>query len=347
MKVAEGGTARTSELVGGTAMGGLIPGAVLAIDAGNSKTEVALVSAAGEVLSWVRGGGFQPHGPLLGHAIDLIEDLVMRATGGRAAEYVSAYLAHCDLPVERRRLCAAISVRRWGRGLTVDNDTFAILRAGSPMPYGVAVVCGGGMNCVAVSPDGRTARYLALGRLSGDWGGGEFLGEEVLWHAVRGEDGRGTRTGLQEATTAHFGLPSVEAVCVAIHRGELDGARLHELAPLLFRVADAGDPVAGGLVERLGVEVATMAAAAVRRLDFQGRRIPLVLGGGVLRVGHPELMAHTVRALAETGLDADVRILAEPPIAGAALHGMDVLGHGPAAERRLRAALANGSPADV
>ena len=40
----------------------------------------------------------------------------------------------------------------------------------------MAVTCGAGINCVAVSPSGETARYLAHGALTGDWGGGFGLG---------------------------------------------------------------------------------------------------------------------------------------------------------------------------
>lgn len=46
------------------------------------------------------------------------------------------------------------------------NGTFAVMRSGlddGPPYWGVAVVCGSGINCVAVAPDGRTVRYLALG----------------------------------------------------------------------------------------------------------------------------------------------------------------------------------------
>ena len=53
----------------------------------------------------------------------------------------------------------------------------------------MAVVCGAGINCVGMRPDGRTARFPALGRFSGDWGGGWALAEEALYHAARAADG--------------------------------------------------------------------------------------------------------------------------------------------------------------
>lgn len=325
---------------------------VLAIDAGNSKTDVALATASGELLAWVRGGGFHPHGPNLPAAIALLADLVRQAVqeadpvrhavqeGGSpstgvpyVAEHVAAFLAHCDLPVEQELLHAAITAQAWAPEATVDNDTFAILRAGSGRPYGVAVVCGGGMNCVARSPTGQLARYPAFGRRSGDWGGGDILGEEVLWWAVRDEDGRGPRTALRQAVAAHFGRADVTSVCIAFHLREFEEERLYELVPVLFAVAETGDAVAVALVERLGDEVAAMASAAMGRLEWGGVTVPVVLGGGILAAADPRLLARV-----RCGLPgADLRILEAPPILGSVLHGLDRLGATTAeTERRLR-----------
>ncbi|MFI0366623.1 N-acetylglucosamine kinase [Actinomadura sp. 1N219] len=315
---------------------------------------MALVSATGDVLAWVRGGGFEPHGAGLDEAIGGLADLVRAAAElvgtaapGPVADHVTAFLANCDLPQERETLTRAITAQGWAPKVTVDNDTFAVLRTGSGLPFGAAVVCGAGMNCVARSPDGRNVRYLALGRRSGDWGGGEFLGEEVLWWAVRDEDGRGPRTALRQAVAAHFGLPDVAAVCVAFHLGELPGERLHELVPVLFGIADGGDAVARSLVERLGDEVAGMALAALDRLGFDRTPVPVVLGGGVLTASHPLLLDRVAARFRASGVDADLRILAEPPIVGSVLHGLDELAlDGSGAEERLRAAFA-GSPGPI
>ncbi|MYQ99463.1 ATPase, partial [Streptomyces sp. SID6139] len=52
---------------------------VLAIDAGNSKTDVAVVSAAGEVLATARGGGFRPPAVGVTAAFDALAEPVRRA----------------------------------------------------------------------------------------------------------------------------------------------------------------------------------------------------------------------------------------------------------------------------
>lgn len=101
------------------------------------------------------------------------------------------------------------------------------------------MVCGAGINCVGMRPDGRTARFPALGRISGDWGGGWGLAEEAMWHAARAEDGRGVGTDLARVLPRHFGLPSMYALIEALHLEDIAPVRRHELTPVLFATAAA------------------------------------------------------------------------------------------------------------
>lgn len=318
---------------------------VVAIDAGNSKTDVALIGEDGTVLSTARGGGFQP--PVVGveAAIDALAAALERAVaelpdaGGAfgASAHVSACLANADLPVEEVELAAALEARGWGSSVEVRNDTFAILRAGVDEPRGVAVVCGAGINCVGMTPDGRTARFPAIGRISGDWGGGSGLAEGALWFAARAEDGRGEPSELARALPAHFGLASMYALIEALHRGGIPSARRHELTPVLFATAAGGDPVALALVERQAEEVVAMASVALERLGLLAEEVPVLLGGSVLAARHPQLNDRITALLAARAPKAEVRVVAEPPVLGAALLGLDRTGAAPEVHRRLRA----------
>ncbi|MFE0045031.1 N-acetylglucosamine kinase [Streptomyces albireticuli] len=310
-------------------------GLLLAVDAGNSKTDVALVGPDGAVLGQARGGGFQPAVTGAARAVAGLAPLVAEAAAraGFAAppvvEHVQACLANADLPVEERALAAEIGARGWGRAVTVVNDTFALLRAGLPdggTTAGVAVVCGAGINCAGLAPDGRTARFPAIGRISGDWGGGGFLAEEALWWAARADDGRGEPSELARAVPAHFGLSGMAEVIEALHLGRVAAARRHELAPLLFAVAAGGDPVARAIVARQAEEVVTMAVVALGRLGLSAARVPVVLGGGVLAARHPLLHDRVVELLAERAPEAVPRVVTAPPVLGAGLLALDRAG---------------------
>ena len=330
--------------------------AVLALDGGNSKTDVALVAADGSVLATVRGPGM-PTADLDG-SLRVISDLIglieqqAGQPGRPAARHISACVANADLPEEEEQLATAIRAGGWSETTTVVNDTFAVLRAGlstasadrpldgTGRPWGVAVTCGAGINCVGVAEDGRVTRYLALGSISGDWGGGYGLGRAALWWAIRAEDGRGPDTILREAVSAHFGVPEVADVTVAIHQGKLTEQDTRGLAPVLLAAASDGDQVARDLVRRQASEICTMALVAMRRLGLTGLKTPVVLGGGLLTARDPLLTASVVDGIAAEAPKAEVTIVDVPPIAGAVLLGLDEVGLDPSAEQKVRAAYA-------
>ncbi|GAB7062986.1 N-acetylglucosamine kinase [Streptomyces mexicanus] len=312
---------------------------VLAIDAGNSKTDVAVVAADGTVLATARGGGFRPPAVGVAAAVDALAAAVARACEQAqvaSVAHVSACLANADLPVEEEQLAAALHARAWGTTVQVRNDTFAILRAGVAEPRGVAVVCGAGINCVGMRPDGRTARFPALGRISGDWGGGWGLAEEALWYAARAEDGRGEPTALARTLPGHFGLGSMYALIEALHLGHVDPHRRHELAPVLFATAAEGDAIAVSLVDRLAEEIVTMATVALSRLDLLAEETPVLLGGSVLAARHPRLDDGIRERLAARAPKAVPRVVTARPVLGAALLGLDHVGAPESAQRRVR-----------
>jgi N-acetylglucosamine kinase-like BadF-type ATPase len=307
------------------------PGAVLAVDGGNSKTDVALVAADGTVIAQVKGGGFTPQTSGVAAAIAVVAGAVAELRArlalppGPVARHLAAYVAGADLPMEEEILAAAFAAEGWAETLEVGNDVFALLRAGSSRGWGIAVVCGAGINCVGVGPDGRRARFPALGRLTGDWGGGLFLAEEALWHAVRGEDGRGPETALTRAVAGHFARDTVEEVALAFAFKELDDARMHELTPVLMRVAEAGDPAAIRIVEQQAAEIVALARVALTRLDLLGTPTELVLGGGVLWARPTVLMDRIAAHAAREIPLAELVVAQDPPIVGAALLGLDHL----------------------
>ncbi len=324
-----------------------VTASVLAIDAGNSKTDVAFVGADGSVLVSNRGPGFQPPKVGIGAALDSLASTVGEALAKAGAngepigtvEHVSACLANADLPVEEEELTTALHARGWGRTTEVRNDTFAILRAGLPgdaEPRGVAVVCGAGINCVGMLPDGRTARFPALGKISGDWGGGAGLADEALWFAARAEDGRGEPTELARTLPAHFGLDSMYALIEALHLGRVASARKHELTPVLFATSAEGDQVARSLVHRLAEEVVAMSTVALARLGLLDEEVPVLLGGSVLAARHPELDERLGELFAAKAPKAAVEVVTASPVLGAALLGLDHTGASPEARARLR-----------
>ena len=314
---------------------------VIGVDGGNTKTELVLASPDGDVLAYRRGPGSNSHGPGGAEASAVV--IAGLADGiATPVEHGAFFLCGADVPADIEELVAALAARDLARRTTVDNDTFALLRAGSDAADAVAVVCGGGINCVGRNARGETARYPSLGWETGDWGGSEELGRDVLFHAARGEDGRGEPTALVDVVRSHFGLEAVAAVGEAVHYGRIPFQRLGELAPVVIATAEAGDAVARRLVERLADEIALLVARALADLGVDSADV--VLGGGMLRPARGPLHDAVLARL--PGGTRPV-VVVDPPVVGAALAALDAVGAAPAAGERVRAAFRAGVEPEV
>ena len=321
-------------------------GLVLAVDGGGVKTDLALLEPTGALLAHVRGGRSQAYHLGVEGCVEVLENLLERAVTradlgslerpfGATAQIM---LAGADLPEEVSALRARLEQQNWSDHLVVDSDMPPLLRAGTDRGWGVAVVCGNGINCLGLAPDGREARFLSFGPVSGDWGGGRDVGLAALGAAVRAADGRGPATGLEHAVPEHFGLSDPLAVARAFHVEELPMTRIGELAPLVVAACDS-DSIAAGIIDRLVGEVVAFASAAVSRLGLGDADADVVLGGRVLRSLSPGLVDRIAGGVEQVAPRARVVVARSEPIVGAALLGLDAIGADQSAKERARAEL--------
>ncbi|HEY1456331.1 MAG TPA: BadF/BadG/BcrA/BcrD ATPase family protein [Candidatus Dormibacteraeota bacterium] len=326
---------------------------VLAVDGGASKGDVALVDGSGRVLAAGRRAGsyhfgldhvgFDHYRPreTLARTIGIVAQKAGLGPSLKDIADIGVYcVAGADIPIDDRRIKADLDRMGWAGKTIVRNDTFAVLRAGTDRKWGVAVVCGTGMNCAGVGPDGRSVRFPSFGELSGDRAhGGGWLGRTALGAAIRARDGRGPRTALEQMIAAYFKMSRPTAVMEAVYTGRLDYDRLSELAPLVFRAAAQGDRISRDMIDEMADEIVITVNAAIRRLRLSDRDVHVVLGGGVLRAGDKSLLDRVCAGIAAQAPKAVIRRLEAPPVVGAALMALDELHAPPAARRRLRETL--------
>jgi N-acetylglucosamine kinase-like BadF-type ATPase len=323
--------------------------AVLAVDGGNSKTDVALVAGDGRLLSFVRGPTTSHQAVGLQSGIErlvgLVEDAASRAGLDPAARPLAEVGVHAiagaDYASDVRSLEGSLKTAGLTRDVVVVNDTVGALWAGSSAGWGIALICGEGINGAAVAPDGRTVRFDGVGDISGDWGGGHSVGMAGLAAAVRAADGRGPKTSLERLVPAHFGFKRPPALTRALYDKRIPERRTSELSPVVFAAAGDGDAVARSIIDRLADELAVMAIALARRTRMTRLAVEIVLAGGVFRATDEafyERLDERVRAVVPRA--TFVRLDA-PPVAGPALEGLDRIGaRGPDVRERLLAELA-------
>ena len=211
-----------------------------------------------------------------------------------------------------------------------------MLRAGTERGWGVAVVCGAGINCVGVGPDGRHVRFPALGAISGDWGGGYDVGMAALSAAVRSEDGRGPRTQLERAVPEHFGLRDARRA----RRGDPPRPASRSAGSSSCRRSCSTRPRPTRSRPRSSTasppRCSRSCARPLHRLELDGAAVEVLLGGGMFRTADGRLLGAIEAGLRQLGEAVTLRVADSQPIVGAALLALDDVGAGPDAQARAR-----------
>ena len=219
------------------------------------------------------------------------------------------------------------------------NDTLAVLRAGSRSGWGVGVVCGSGLNCVGLGPDGTVERFPSLAELSGDFTpGGSWLGVRALGLALRSTTGAAPRrpwpTGCRPTSTWR----TPKRCSSAVYTGTLEYGRLFELARVCLDAAADGDTLAADAAGLLADEVAAMVTAVIVRLGVTGDDVEVVQGGGIFDSSYAGFSQRVHQRVLAVAPGARFRRLDAAPVLGAALLGLDAIGAAPGAGERLRSA---------
>lgn len=295
---------------------------VLGIDAGGTKTVGLLADETGAVVAEARGGGanLQTHGEL---EVEKVFDQIMETLSReRPISAVCLGIAGVDRPHDESVVRGIL--RRLGHRETarVVNDAAIALVAGSPERFGVVVLAGTGSISYGADRAGRTARAGGYGFLLADEGSGYWLGHQALRATVRASDGRGPETRLRSLVFEALAVSSVAELVPRVYEKGLPKHHIAALASLVQKAFDERDPVAVGLVDEAGRELAVAARSVAVHLGLGGEPFPVVLAGGVFK-GCPSVTDALVRQLDLPG--ARPALLEVEPARGAVALALDLL----------------------
>lgn len=229
-------------------------------------------------------------------------------------------------------------------------------RLGRDLPR-IVLIAGTGSIVLGRGTGPRWFRAGGWGWLLGDEGGGQWLGRAALAAAAAAWDG-GPPTGLASLARRHFHLRSPAGLADVVYTGGPGGgplapAQFAALAPGVFANARAGDPVSEAIVVRGMAALAAQAAAVLRRMRAAqpelGEPALFAAQGAIFRAGAvalDPLAAALRRECRLAGLGAE-RLVAPrlPPLGGAFLLALDLLGVAPRRDVLDRFAAALPAPA--
>ena len=235
---------------------------VLAVDGGNSKTDLALVATTARCSRTCAGRSARRTTSASTAASTCCSGSSTRqGSTDDGRDVAQVLLAGVDFPDEEEALHDALAARGWAATTRVGNDTFAVLRAGTERGWGVAIMCGAGHQLRR-----RRARRPAgpLPRARCDH---RRLGRRLRRrHGRRSRPPRAARTAAARARASSSSCRRTSATTSpatsphAIHLGAIPQRRVLELAPVVLRAA-ADDAVAAGIVDRLVDEIVAFVRA--------------------------------------------------------------------------------------
>lgn len=332
---------------------------IAGVDGGNSKTDVVLATAEGELLGWVRTGGSNPQAIGLAATNRLIRGALgsLLISAHRASAEISVLslcMAGIDTPRDAEAVRTALREKgspRVAQRIATRNDSEAGLRVATSNGVGIALVGGAGVNAIGVNERGVDARFAALGEISGDFGGGSGIAVAGIGAAVRAEELRGPKTDLTRAILLATEYASLRRLLDAILDGEFDQTKIGALAHVVLEQSELGDQVAREIESRMIHHLVAYATAAQLRAPIRARPIPIVLIGGTLNAPLRGYQRR-IRAALKAALPAiEVRPVPEAPALGALLYALDAvvpkLGSRRSAEQKLRTAFSQTTPSTI
>src|SRR5712692_124046 len=242
---------------------------VLAVDGGQSSTLAMVATSDGTILgTGLAGPSNHVHQPgglaRLDNALRQSIGAALQAAGCAADEVSHACLGMTGAVDETSTIVPQILP---GAQIQVHHDMVTALAGASLAQAGVVVIAGTGSIAYGRLEDGRDAKAGGWGYLIGDEGSAYDIGRSALQAASRAADRRGAPTRLTESIPAHFKLATFLEVREAVYTPAVSRPQIAGLAALVTQVARAGDPVAFGLLNKAGRDLADTAIAVMLQLN--------------------------------------------------------------------------------
>lgn len=305
--------------------------AVLTVDGGGTRCRAVLCDRFGTIY------GYSVGGPANYHSIGIdgvIRSLTEMLTGlpGRPFSVSCAVFGLAGLDSERdkqqltdavEQALAAASIQ--AAELLLENDGMMTLAGAAGGGNGLLIIAGTGSIACGITQDGRKTRVGGWGCRVGDEGSGYFIGTQALTHILRAYDGREPQSGLSEAVLQANRLDNVEELFAWIYSPAFSPDAVGALAPIVCRLAEAGDWKALMIVEQAVEELRLMAASVITQLTFQQSAVHAILSGGVLQ-RNSLLRGKLESAILRLAPQAKFAPARYEPIAGGVLLGLRQMG---------------------
>ncbi len=300
------------------------------MDLGASSTKAVLFSDAGELLLATQGGpsnnvtGPEAEPKMRGALTACLQPMVDRV--GRRLSGICLGVTGLGIPGKRELITRLLAELVDVEQTVLVNDAHVALAGAMAGAPGLIVIAGTGSIALGKDQTGQTAKAGGFGYILGDEGGGYDIARQGMAAALRAADHRAPATTLIDKITRAFGLQSIRSLSGYLFANHTPVEQIASLCRLVTEAAAEGDAVAQGLLANAGRELAVLAVAVARQLQWSDGPALVAPVGGVWNSGHWLTDAFSA-ALTDGFPGAQVTKPRYEPRVGAAILAAQACGH--------------------
>ena len=299
---------------------------VLAVDGGGTKTQFALYDIRTESLD-IQFFGPTNHELLPGGLPQMREDLqaitrqMLGQRGLTPADLRHSVWGLAGLDTKSQYHIIHGFIQEMGfEGFSLCNDCDLGIKAALPEGYGICLVNGTGFNVVGINEKGARYQIGAHFALTGDFGGGQTLGQLAIAHTYMNLFRHRRETILTKTVLDLYQVTSRHDFLDRVTSWESSGKLpIPGAAKCIFDAAKQGDEEAVAILEKMALEYALSVKSLLEELPFADSVIHAVLIGSLFTKGwsdvHLRMLDHLTIHIPEK--EFALHILERPPVVGA------------------------------
>jgi len=264
---------------------------VIGVDGGGSKTTVVLANLEGQILTRYQVGSSHPRNIGIKNAIknlaQAIEKILSKIRGDK--KILSTFLG---LPAmeEEFKLKKSIVKKEllkqknlspiFAGKVIIGSDQLSGFKSGADEEDGVMLNAGSG-SVVHGWRGKKETRIDSWGYLS-EMGSAFWIGQRGLQKTCKDLDGRGEKTLITKLVFQKLKIKNKESLIEKIYSNNTQEI-IRSISILVDKAGRKGDKVARDILSEAGRELALSANTAIKRLNFQNKKFPLVLIGSIFK----------------------------------------------------------------
>ncbi|HOL55518.1 MAG TPA: BadF/BadG/BcrA/BcrD ATPase family protein [bacterium] len=297
---------------------------MLAIDGGGTKTEVAVATETGEIISRSYSGPSNwtttPRKIAQENMIEGIESALKQVPGIKIDLITAGVAGAARKEWELKEFLESLNI---AKEVMVTTDAHIALVGALLGMEGIIVIAGTGSISYGRRDD-RERRTGGWGYLLGDEGSAYDVGRRGMMAALKAYDGRGEKTLLLDMFYEYLGQGDVEALIRIIYERPKD--IISGFARYVVRSGEMGDMVALDILNTASYELSLLGISTAEGLGYQREnRFNLAYTGGFFKA-KDIVVEPFVNFIKEKFPDASIFPAKAEPVVGAIILGKEHLG---------------------